>query len=143
MVKTYSLNKNNTYYYDLDNKCIARFPSKSNLLPNGSDNSLYFGNKNNECVQSIFCSLFEVDSIDKINGKHYKMKCIDEKVDLETNINADGQVQLKIMKNGTMFRLANNYSLIEMKKWDFTKMLLVVDFANNEIRFKNPKELYL
>jgi hypothetical protein len=69
------------------------------------------------------------------------MKCGDEIVNVVLNLNKEGQVQVKIMKNGTISRLTTNYSFSEMKEFDFTKMLLVIDFKNKEIRFKNPKEL--
>ena len=58
-------------------------------------------------------------------------------------LNAEGQIQIKICKDGTMGRLAANYAFKEMKEFDFTKMLLVVDFQGKEIRFKDPNELQL
>ena len=143
MIKTHYLNSKTVYYYDLEEKCIARFPSNSNLLVSGSDNSLYFGSKSNDAVCDIFCNLFDADNIDEINGNMFKMKCINEKVNVVTNINKEGQVQIKIMKNGSMYKLASNYSLMNMENYDFTKMLIVIDFKNNEIRFKDPKELKL
>lgn len=143
MVEKYCLNKNSVYYYDIEEKTIARFPSKSNLKSNGSDNSLYFGNKDNEIVQKVFCSIFGANTIDDISGIKYKMTCFGDKVDVETNINADGQVQIKILKNGSMYKITNNYMLNEMRAIDFTKMLIVVDFNKNEIRFKDPNELKL
>ena len=143
MLRTYSLTNKNIYYYDLEEKCIARFPSKSNLLANGSDNSLYFGNCENEMVKDIFSKLLDTSNIENASGMSFKMKCIDEFVDVLFNVNAEGQVQIKIMKNGSMRNLANNYSMIKMEEYDFTKMLIVIDFKMNEIRFKDPSELSL
>jgi hypothetical protein len=141
MLKSCSLSKNRVFYYDIEAKTIARFPSKSNLLPNGSDNSLYFGMRSSEMICSIFCQLFGVNDIAEISGLNFDMKCGDEIVNVVLNLNKQGQVQVKIMKNGTISRLTTNYSFSEMKEFDFTKMLLVIDFKNKEIRFKNPKEL--
>jgi hypothetical protein len=141
MLKSCSLSRNRAFYYDTDAKTIARFPSKSNLLPNGSDNSLYFGMRNNEEIAAIFCKLFDVDDISKVSGLNFDMKCGDETVNVVVNLNKEGQVQIKIMKNGTISRLTTNYSFSEMKEFDFTKMLLVIDFKKKEIRFRNPHEL--
>ena len=131
------------FYYDLENKTVARFPTKSNIKPHGSDNSLYFGMVGNKEVESIFCKLFDVKTITNVSNKNFDMQCGDETVNVVCNLNAEGQIQVKIMKDGTMFRLTNNYSFDRMKEYDFTKMLIVVDFLNKQIRFKDPNELIL
>ena len=71
------------------------------------------------------------------------MKCGYEDVNVVLNINAEGQIQIKLMIDGTMSRLTNNYAFTEMKQFDFTKMLLVIDFTNKEVRFKDPEDLFL
>lgn len=143
MLRYYNLSKNNYFYYDLDNKTIARFPTKSNLSLHGSDNSLYFGMISNEEVYELFCNFFTVKDLNAINGKDYEMKCGIDDVKVVFNINAQGQIQIKIKNDGTMGRLANNYAFEKMKNIDFTKMLIVVDFLKMEIRFKDPSELEL
>ena len=47
-------------YYDIEKQTIARFPSNSNLLLKGSDNSLYFGMTSNSSIKKIFCDFFLV-----------------------------------------------------------------------------------
>lgn len=143
MLKTCMLNKSLIFYYDLERKTIARFPTKSNIKPYGSDNSLYFGLSSVQEIKSIFCSLLDVSKISEIINKKYSMKCGNEIVDVYFNINREKQVQIKIMNDGTMCRLTNNYSFDQMQEFDFTKMLIVVDILNKEVRFKNPDELFL
>lgn len=143
MLKSFSLSTKTLFYYDCEKQTIARFPSNSNLLMKGSDNSLYFGMKSNEIVKKILCDFFNVKNIDQINGLNFDMSSGGEIVNVIVNINADGQIQIKICKDGTIGRLASNYAFNEMIDYDFTKMLLVVDFKHKEIRFKNPNELKL
>ena len=143
MLRSYALSKKNIIYYDIEKKTIARFPSNSNLLAKGSDNSLYFGMDKNEDVKKIFCELFKKNNIREISGLNFDMKCGYEDVNVVLNINAEGQIQIKLMKDGTMSRLTNNYAFTEMKQFDFTKMLLVIDFTNKEVRFKDPEDLFL
>ena len=143
MVNYFSLSKSNIFYYDLEKKTIARFPTKSNLFPHGSDNSLYFGMTTNSLVCDIFCKLFDVDDIMQLCNRSYDMRCGIDDVKVVLNINAQNQIQIKITKDGTMYRLTSNYAFEEMRNIDFTKMLIVVDFKNNIIRFKNPEELNL
>lgn len=143
MLRTCILSKSMFFYYDIERKIIARFPTKSNIKPHGSDNSLYFGMVGNDEIVSIFCKLFDVKKIGDISSKNFDMKCGMETVNVCCNLNSEGQIQIKIMKDGTMSRLTSNYSFDHMKEFDFTKMLIVVDFLNKEIRFKDPNELIL
>lgn len=143
MLKTCVLSKSMFIYYDIERKTIARFPTKSNLLPHGSDNSLYFGMVGNAEIETVFCRLFEVNKIFEVSRKNFDLKCGSEMVNVCCNLNADGQIQIKVMKDGTMSRLTSNYSFDKMKEFDFTKMLIVIDFINKEIRFKDPNELVL
>ena len=143
MLKSYTLSKSMFFYYDLERKTIARFLTKSNIKPHGSDNSLYFGMLGNIEIETIFCKLFDVKKIIDISNKHFEMKCGVETVNVCCNLNADGQIQIKIMKDGTMSRLTSNYSFEQMKEFDFIKILIVIDLNNMEIRFKDPNELLL
>lgn len=143
MIRTCALSKSMYFYYDLERKTIARFPTKSNIKSHGSDNSLYFGMVGTNEIEEIFCCLFNVKRIGEISNKNFDMKCGSENVNVICNINGGGQIQIKIMKDGTMCRLTNYYSFNQMQMYDFTKMLIVVDFSNKEIRFKNPNDLIL
>lgn len=143
MLKTCNLSKNNFFYYDLERKTLARFPTKSNIKEHGSDNSLYFGMIGNDNIENVFCNLFNVKNIVDVSNKNYDMKCGYETVNVRCNLNAEGQIQIKIMKDGTMCRLTSNYSFDQMKEYDFTKMLIVIDFLKREIRFKDPNELII
>ena len=94
-------------------------------------------------VCKMFCEFFNVKKIEDIGGLSYKMMCGYEKVDVVVNLNKEGQIQIKLMKDGTMASLADNYLVEHMVQLDFTKMLLVVDFKNKSIRFKDPETLSL
>lgn len=143
MVKSFNFSKNGVFYYDLDKKTIGRFPTNSNLEPHGSDNSLYFGMISNIESSNIFCKIFDVDKIEKVSGKSFYMKCGYDDVNVICNINNHGQIQIKLAKDGTMYRLISNYAFDEMKEFDFTKMLIVIDFIKKEVRFKNPEDFDL
>lgn len=143
MLNSYSLTKKTPVYYDVERKTIGRYPSNSNLLMKGSDNSLYFGIKDNQKISQVFCDIFNVKNIDDICGLKYSMKCGNEMVDVVVNINFQGQIQIKIPKDGALSRLANIYSFEKMESIDFTKRIVVIDFHNCQIRFKDPNELIL
>lgn len=143
MLKTYQPRNSFFFYYDIENKTVARFPTNSNLKLIGSDNSLFFGMTKDKNVYSLFADFFEVKKIEDLSGAKYTMKCNSEDVDVALNINGEGQIQIKICKDGTIGRLANMYMFDKMEEVDFTKMLIVIDFLNNEIRFKDPNTLKL
>ena len=71
------------------------------------------------------------------------MKCGNEMVDVVLNVNFQGQIQIKIPKDGALNRLTNLYSFERMENIDFTKRIVVIDFLKKEIRFKDPSELIL
>lgn len=141
MLKTFG--KKFFFYYDLEKKTIARFPTKSNLLLTGSDNSLFFGLKTNKDLCELMMAFFDQPNINKISGLSYDFQVGDLKFNVIININDEGQIQIKIGGNGTMGTLAENYAFAEMKQIDFSKMLIVVDFINKEVRFKDPNDLRL
>lgn len=143
MLNSYALTKTTPIYYDIERKCIGRYPSNSNLLMKGSDNSLYFGIKDNVKTTDIFCRLFNVKKIEDISGLSYTMKCGNETVNVVVNVNFQGQIQIKIPKDGALNRLTNLYSFEKMEAIDFTKRIVVIDFFKKEIRFKDPNELIL
>ena len=142
MLQTYNL-AGTVIYYDLERKVIARCPSKSNLLLKGADNSLYFGVTSNNEVDKIFCKIFSVSNIKKIQDLKYDLSFCGEIIKVFININAEGQIQLRFYNDGTIGRILSKFEDDEHEKIDFTKMLLIVDFAHNEIRVKNPALLKL
>ena len=142
MLQTYSL-AGTVIYYDAYKKILARCPSKSNLLLKGADNSLYFGIATNNEVAKIFCKIFNVSSVKKIQDLKYDLSFCGEIIEVFININAEGQVQVRFNNDGTIGRILSRYADEELRNIDFTKMLLVVDFCHKEIRVKDPDELRL
>ena len=143
MLKSCELSKSSYFYYDLEKMTIARFPTKSNLILKGSDNSLYFGMVSNKKVYEVLCKFFKVKRIEGIANTVFKMTCGNNDVDVIFDINAQGQLQFKLSKDGAMNKLASDYVFKSNRSYDFTKMLLVLDFNNLIIRFKDPQDLFL
>ena len=143
MLKSCELTSTASFYYDADKKTIARFPTNSNLIPRGSDNSLYFGMVSNKKAYKAICELFGVKDLSKVSGTVIQMSCGSNDADVTFNINAQGQMQLKLSKDGILYKLTNDYAYSTMTAFDFTKLLIVFDFANKEIRFKDPDQLCL
>lgn len=131
-------------YYEIDNKTIGRMPSNSNLKTNGSDNSLYLGMKKNEQLCDIICKIFKYSSIDEFDGKEFDMKSyggID--VMVSTNINNDGQIQIRINKNGMMRDIYTEFLLEQEDDIQPQDVIIVVDFINMNVRIKKIKDFRL
>ena len=92
----------------------------------------------NSDVDKIFCKIFSVSNIKKIQDLKYDLSFCGEIIEVFININAEGQIQVRFNNDGTIGRILSKYEDAEHEKIDFTKMLLVVDFSHNEIRVKNP-----
>ena len=85
-----------------------------------------------------FLLIIQCEQIAAIKGMSFSMIYGEENVQVELNINAQRQIQIKICKNGTMSRLANDYCYEKIVERDMTKMLLVLDFSRREIHFIDP-----
>lgn len=132
---TFSLSKNNSFNYDIEKKTLSRLPTSSNMKEKGSDNSLYFGMTSNAEVKNIFCRIFDVNDIDEIQGKTFKMKFYSLEVDTVLNINKEGQIQIKMGKNGIMNKLFQFHIYHKMKSYNEDYPEILFDFLNNKISF--------
>lgn len=131
-------------FYEIENMTIGRRPSKSNLKQYGSDNSLYFGMISNEQMCDILCKMFNYKSINEFHNKNFDMKShggID--VVVSTNINKDGQLQIKLNKNGMMHDIYNGFLMDEMDDVDPKDIIIVVDFKNLNVRVRKIKDFRL
>ena len=131
-------------FYEIENMTIGRRPSKSNLKQHGSDNSLYFGTTANEQMCDILCKMFKYESINEFHDKNFDMKShggID--VIVSTNINKEGQLQIKINKNGMMHDIFNGFLMDEMDDIDPKDIIIVVDFKNLNVRIRKIKDFRL
>lgn len=142
MLQTYTLS-GTVIYYDIERKTIARIPSKSNLLLKGADNSLYFGIKSNTEIAKVFCNIFSVTNIKKIQDLKYGLSFCGEIVDVFLNINKDEQIQVRFPGDGTIGRLLSKYADAEKEEIDYSQALIVLDFAHGEMRIKLLKNINL
>lgn len=136
-MKTLYLSKNNFFNYDVETKVLSRFPTASNMKEKGSDNSLYFGMTSNVEVKDIFCKIFDVDVIDDIQGKTFQMKFYSIDVEVILNINSEGQVQLKMKKNGIMYKLLQLHMYHKMEFFHDKIPQISFDFLRNKISFND------
>lgn len=126
-------------FYDLDSKIIGRHPTDSNILESGSDNSLYMGlNSNNNSVQLI-SKIMDLNNINEFSGKSFVMSFYGESVDVQCNVNHEGQLQYKIVKNGKMHELLSKYER-NIGPINKDKLLIMMDFTNYEIFFEESDD---
>lgn len=133
------LERGTEIFYDIEAKIIGRHPTNSNILETGSDNSLYMGLNNNSDSIRIICSVMGLDNIDDFNQKSLNMSFYGEDVEVQCNINNDGQLQYKIVGNGKMYELLTKYER-NIGKIDHEKLLILMDFNNYEIFFEKKED---
>lgn len=136
-----SLDKKTKVFFDIDNKIIGRVPTKSNLKKNGSDNSLYFGTYKNIIMNSILKAFFSYANITEFGKKVFEMKSYGQDLNVETNINNEGQLQIKVGKNGTMYSLFVSYQMSIEERVDSSDVIILVNFNENTIFFKKIEEV--
>lgn len=144
-MESLALNKNTNIYFDYEKKIIGRVPTPSNLKENGSDNSLYMGLKNNDKSAGLICNLFSINKIDDFSNRTFYMNYYDEFIELQTNINHDGQLQFKVVGNGKMHNMISKYEKIVKNKVNTDNIIIFLNFEDNEIYFsettvENPFE---
>lgn len=139
-MKILELGRGTEIFYDPELKIIGRKPTISNLKKTGSDNSLYMGLINNKKSVDLITHIMGLSSIDDFNDKSIWMGFYGENVEVQCNINHEGQLQYKIVGNGKMAELLEKYEN-NIGSIERDKLLLMLDFLNNEIFFdKNDEE---
>lgn len=133
------LNNKTIFFCDLNNKKICRKPSNSNMKQIGSDNSLYFGIKDESIMYDLIKGILNVDD-DHFNQK-YIMKAYNQNVEVETNLNKQNQVQVKINGDGKMATLFNIYQIKLMETINPENVYICVDFNLKEISFIQESEI--
>lgn len=123
-------------YYNVKERILGRIPTSANLLPN-SDNSLYFGIYGADPKMEAEIGEILGISMNTFGNQRYSMNWDNKSVTVETNLNAQGQLQFKINVDGyksglrkmiTDFTDRNNIDNID----DFSVFL---DFKRNKISF--------
>lgn len=144
MMSILKIKKNLEIYYEIDNKTIGRVPSNSNLLPSGSDNSLYLGMTSNEQICDVICKMFGYENIMEFHNKNFTMTSHGGiSVIVTTNINAEGQIQIKINKNGMMHDIFEEFVLNSMEDISPKDVIIVVDFKNLNVRVRKISDFEL
>lgn len=128
------LGRGTIIYYDIESKIIGRKPTVSNLKEYGSDNSLYMGLIEKKS-QNIICSIFNVENIDDFSNKKYNMNFYGEEIEVECNINKEGQLQLKVLGEGHMYYLLSKYERNVKEIENKDNLVILLDFENMEILF--------
>ena len=136
------LGRGTKIFYDLESKIIGRHPTASNLLKSGSDNSLYMGLKNSDESVDLILKTMELESIDDFNNRSIWMNFYGDSVEVQCNVNHDGQLQYKIVGNGKMYELLEKYENI-MGGVDRDKLLIMLDLSYNEIYFTENDESFI
>lgn len=137
------------YYYDPNEKLLGRVPTKSNLKMVGSDNSLFYGIATNKETSSMILKIFNAAKIEDISNNFFTMSFIDNSFyKVETNINNDKQVQIKIRRldgtiNGVIKELYEKYKVCELTNISADKLVLFLDFSVNEIFFEKIEDANL
>lgn len=128
------LGRGTIIYYDIESKIIGRKPTVSNLKEYGSDNSLYMGLIEKKS-QNIICSIFNVENIDDFSNKKYNMNFYGEEIEVECNINKEGQLQLKVPGEGHMYYLLSKYERNVKEIENKDNLVILLDFEKMEILF--------
>lgn len=128
------LGRGTIIYYDIESKIIGRKPTVSNLKEYGSDNSLYMGLIEKKS-QNIICSIFNVENIDDFSNKKYNMNFYGEEIEVECNINKEGQLQLKVLGEGHMYYLLSKYERNVKEIENKDNLVILLNFENMEILF--------
>ena len=131
--------KGTKVFYDLESKIIGRHPTNSNILESGSDNSLYMGLINNIDSINLINHIMGLSNIGEFNNKSIMMGFYGDPVEVQCNINKEGQLQYKIVGNGKMFELLEKYEK-NIGVINRDKLLIMLDFNNNEIFFEESDE---
>lgn len=126
--------KGTKIFYDIESKIIGRHPTNSNILEHGSDNSLYMGLINNHDSANLICKIMDLKNIQEFKDKSYMMSFYGDIIEVQCNVNNDGQLQYKIVGNGKMFELLTKYEK-NIGTINRNELLIMLDFINNEIFF--------
>lgn len=141
MLKSASLNRSHIYF-DEEAKCIARAPTPSNFLQFGPDNSLYFGVIGISPLELPLKQILGAKDLRKINQKIFQFSSYGNKAPVLFNINAQGQIQLKMMERN-LFQCFSDFMFAKTQKLSSEDYLLVLDFQSLKLFFKKKSDLDL
>lgn len=134
-METLILGRGTKIFYDLESKLIGRHPTSSNILESGSDNSLYMGLTSNVDSVELICSIMNLNNIEDFSNKTFNMGFYGDNVEIQCNVNHEGQLQYKIVGNGKMYELLTKYER-NIGPINRDKLLIILDFINQEIYFE-------
>lgn len=119
--------RNLEIYYNVSEKILGRIPTRSNLVDN-SDNSLYFGILGADTNMEQKISSILGIPMTNFGKQKYSMIWDEKNVNVETNLNAQGQLQFKINVDG--FKSGVRKMILDyMDKNDIDDMKNIEDYA--------------
>lgn len=126
--------------FDTDNKLIKRMPTTSNLLAtSGSDNDIYLGNITRQEVVEKVCNILNLENIREFNNKIYTMDFYDSDVEIITNINNQGRINIRIYNRNRLSGMINYYNNYKKDKIEYGNFMIVFDFYKMQILFEKYK----
>lgn len=123
---------NNYIYYDLENRIIGRKLTNSNLKEKSSDNSLYFGRKN-EFIDEIILHIFGTSQLNDLVGKKFELNLCNISSKFEFNINGEGQRQLKMLDKGRLYKIFNYYKQYNNINMENDDVAFLLDLKNKKL----------
>ena len=141
MIQSAKLNKA-VIFFDIEKHALGRAPTASNMLQYGSDNSLYFGLIGKSALEQPLKQILGVTDLRDVDKKSFSFDSYGNPIKILFNINAEGQIQLK-MDGRTMFECFSDYMFYLSKKLDWNDYIIVLDFASKRLIFKPKRDLEL
>ena len=135
MIKRYLVKKNREIFYDIENKIIGRSPTNSNMRAFGSDNSIYLCSNHSEFFENVLA--ITNSNIDTFK-KEWNFKYKDHDFPVSTNINNEGQVQIKVEGDGQIFKLLH---LFNKQRYKSNEYLILFDFSKEIIEVRLQKDI--
>ncbi len=130
-----NLGKKTFVFYNIEARKIGRIPTKSNLKKQGSDNSIYLGLIDNPEIKNIICRIFKIKNIDEFESKKFIMSLNGYKYNILTNINVDGQIQIKVCGDGNIADIFIKYQIFNETNLEQDHSVMLFDFNRMIIDF--------
>lgn len=132
-------------FYNLENKILGRIPTPSNIDTTKSDNSLYFGilgATRGGLPSNVFEEIMGINQ-DDFSNHQFNMVWNNESVVLHTNLNDQGQLQMKVWQGSVKSMVAKmvaNY-MEDNNMSSFAGYGIFIDFNKSKISCKKVVDI--